>query len=177
MSDAADWRLSKWSVAQTDFGGIDGVFALIVDADRTNSAVARGAPVPLTPKEIENARRAFLVVKEEFDRTLGWTSKAMRWVSVGIFIAIGLSVAGGALVQLSPWAGLITVASVSSLFALLPKAFALARDQAMLQLIPSRYLLALELCRTRDDLQTLMKRFLDESSSQRTPRGGKSMAG
>jgi len=93
----------------------------------------------------------------------------MRWSIVGIVAAVAVAVICGVLVQVSPWAGLISIASIGSLFALLPKAFALARDQAMLELMPGRYALALELCSTRSDVQKLLTRFLDETSSMRKP--------
>jgi hypothetical protein len=48
-------------------------------------------------------------------------------------------------------------------------AFALARDQAMPELLPGRYALALELCSTRSDVPILLPRFLDETSSTRKP--------
>jgi hypothetical protein len=44
-------------------------------------------------------------------------------------------------------------------------AFALARDQAVPELISGRYSLALELCSTRSDVRILLPRFLDETSS------------
>jgi hypothetical protein len=49
------------------------------------------------------------------------------------------------------------------------EAFALARDQAMPELITGRYALALEPCSTRSDVQILLPRFLDETSSMRKP--------
>lgn len=98
---------------------------------------------------------------------MSWVRTAIRWSIAGVIAAVALAVVGGVLIQVSPWASLISIASVASLFALLPRAFGLARDEAMLELIPARYALALELCNTRGELQKLMSRFLDETSSIR----------
>jgi hypothetical protein len=48
-------------------------------------------------------------------------------------------------------------------------AFALARDQAMPELLPGRYAFALELCSTKSDVPILLPRVLDETSSMRKP--------
>jgi hypothetical protein len=122
---------------------------------------------PLSVEDREAARRAFVVVREEFAKTIGWLRTTVRWSIVGIAAAVAIAVIGGALLQISPWAGVISIASIGSLFALLPKTFALARDEAMLELIPGRYALALELCSTKGDVQKLLTRFLDETSSMR----------
>jgi preprotein translocase subunit SecG len=45
----------------------------------------------------------------------------MRWSIVSIVAAVAIAVIGGVLVQMSPWAGLISIASIGSLFALLPE--------------------------------------------------------
>ena len=122
---------------------------------------------PLSAADREAARRAFVVVRDEFAKTISWLRTTIRWSIVGIAAAVAIAVIGGALLQISPWASIISFASIGSLFALVPKAFALARDEAMLELIPGRYALALELCSTKGDVQKLLTRFLDETSSMR----------
>jgi hypothetical protein len=45
----------------------------------------------------------------------------VRWSIVSIIAAVAIAVIEGALEQMSPWAGLMSIASIGSLFALLPK--------------------------------------------------------
>jgi hypothetical protein len=118
---------------------IDDVFGALTATQRK-----REAPVafePLTDQQREAARRAFDVVKEEFAKAIDWIRTTMRIVIVGVALAIGIAVSGGALLQVTPWASLISIASIGTLFALIPKAFGLARDQVLLELAPARYAL------------------------------------
>jgi hypothetical protein len=129
-----------------------------------------GAPTgmePLTAEDRESARRAFLAVREEFDKTLIWLRKTIRVAMAGIIGAAAAAVVSAVIVQVTPWASLVSMASAGSLFGFIPKAISLARDQVMLELVPSRYSLALELCATRKDLSLLVARFLEETSSLR----------
>jgi hypothetical protein len=93
----------------------------------------------------------------------------MRWSIVGIVAAVAIAVDRrrlGADVTLGkPYIDRIDRIALCTA----AEAFALARDQAMPELIPGRYALALELCSTRSDVQILLPRFLDETSSMRKP--------
>jgi preprotein translocase subunit SecG len=168
MNDIPEWSLGNKTSRNIDWQTIEDVVGIVSGLQRKAPADA-GLDEHLSAEERDAARRAFVVVREEFAKAIGWIRTAMRWSIVGIVAAVAVAVIGGVLVQMSPWAGLISIVSIGSLFALLPKAFALARDQVMLELIPGRYALALELCSTRSDVQKLLTRFLDETSSMRKP--------
>jgi len=168
MNDISEWSLSNQTSRNIDWQTIEDVVGVVSGLQRKAPTDA-GLDEHLSAEEREAARRAFVVVREEFAKAIGWIRTTMRWSIVGIVAAVAVAVICGVLVQVSPWAGLISIASIGSLFALLPKAFALARDQAMLELMPGRYALALELCSTRSDVQKLLTRFLDETSSMRKP--------
>jgi len=166
MSDITASSLSNGTSRNIDWQTIEDVVGVVSGLQR-KAPSDTGLDEHLSAEDREAARRAFVVVREEFAKAIGWIRSTMRWSIIGIVAAVAVAVIGGVLVQVSPWAGLISIASIGSLFALLPKAFALARDQAMLELIPGRYALALELCSTRSEVQKLLTRFLDETSSMR----------
>jgi hypothetical protein len=167
MNDIPMLSLSSETSRKIDWQTIEDVVGVVAGLQRKAPADTATPEERLSAEDREAARRAFVVVREEFAKTTGWLRITMRWAMVGIIAAVAIAVIGGVLIQVSPWAGLLSIASISSLFALLPKTFALARDQAMLELIPGRYALALELCTTKSDVQKLLTRFLDETSSMR----------
>jgi hypothetical protein len=167
MERAPSLDLSSTTAHRIDWQVIEDVFGLTAGQER-RAASGATANEPLSAEDRDDARRAFAVAQQEFGKTLVWLRTTMRLSLAAIILAVAVGVAGGALIQISPWASLISIASIGSLFGLLPKAFGLARDQAMLELIPARYTLALELCATKQDLQKLLTRFLDETSSARS---------
>lgn len=168
MPDNSILRLTTDASKHVDWRIIEDVFGSIATTQRKKETST--APEPLTEQDREKARQAFNVAKEEFAKAVNWVRATMRIVVTGVAAAVGVAVAGGALLQVTPWAGLISIASIGSLFALIPKAFGLARDQVLLELTPTRYGLALELCSTKQDLQKLLNRFLDETSSLKARR-------
>jgi hypothetical protein len=159
--------LSAATVKQIDWVILESIFGTVANQVRRSGPPVPSASEPLTPEERESARRAFVAARQEFDKALIWLRTTIRWAIASIIGAVVVAVVSGVIVQLTPWAGLISIASIGSLFGLLPRAFSLARDQAMLELLPSRYSLALELCATRRDVNALLARFLDETSSLR----------
>jgi len=161
-------ELSRPTAARVNWHAIDIAFGALDDT------VKKGTPSrtsdsddKLSDDDREAVRRAFEIAKEEFSKTVGGVSRMMRYAIGGMVLALVLSVASGALLQFTPWAGLISVASLDVLFGLVHQAIGLARDQAMLELIPSRYVLALALCSTKRELKSLQARFLDETTSLR----------
>jgi len=166
MSDELRWKLSNTASKDIDWPAIEDVLGALANRQRKAGPTA-AAGEPVSPEEREAARRAFVIVEEEFSKSMRWIRTTIRLSIAGVIGAVVLAVIGGALLQVSPWASAISIASVASLFALLPKAFGLARDRAMLELLPTRYSLALELCTTKSELQKLLSRFLDETSSMR----------
>ena len=122
-------------------------------------------------REVEGRRESLLLslahLKEEFENTLGWLRRIMRVVIALVVGAVALTVAGAALLQVTPYAGLLSIAGIGSLLGLLTKAWRIARDQAMLELVPARYTLAIELARSDEDIQKIIADFLAETSSLR----------
>jgi hypothetical protein len=170
MDRSSVFHLSGPTTKQVDWQVIEDIFGLMANQQR-KAGPTTPANGPLSADDREAARRAFDVAKQEFAKALLWIRTTMRLSLAAIILAVGVGVAGGALIQISPWASLISIASIGSLFGLLTKTFSLARDQAMLELIPARYTLALELCMTKQDLQKLVMQFLDETSSARARSG------
>ena len=156
------------AAAHVDWNAIDVAFGALDDT------VERGAPSrpadrddKLSEDDRAAVRRAFEIAREEFGGTLGWIGRMIRYAVGGIVFALALAVASGALLLFTPWASLISVATLGVLLGLLYRAIGLARDQAMLELIPARYALAVELSSTKRDLKRLQARFLDETRSLR----------
>lgn len=131
----------------------------------TMRGVSAAKETLLTESDRERLRTAIKVAKEEFLVTLSAMKRVMWAVLTGIIIAIGLAIIGGTLLQVSPYASIISISSIGALIPLLIKAWKLARDQCLLELIPARYALAAEFCRTTDDAQKLIKQFLKETST------------
>jgi hypothetical protein len=168
MDAGSKLKLHRITAAQVNWQEIDDAFGQL---DETMRKVKPGTTLDgeslLSTEDRALARRAFEVATEEFNKTIGWM-RPMMWLVVGsIVFAFAIAVAGGALLRFTPWATLMPIASISSLFGLLPLAYALAKDQAMLQLIPARYALAIELCHTKQDMKKLSDRFLKETEISR----------
>lgn len=138
--------------------------------DALGSAVPtmRGAAtepeIPLSDADRARLRSAINITKEEFLVTLTAMKRVTWTVLALIMVAIAAAIAGGALLQISSYAGIISIASVGALIPLLQKAWRLARDQSLLELIPARYALAAEFCRTTSDAQALISQFLKETA-------------
>jgi hypothetical protein len=119
----------------------------------------------LTDDDRMRMRQALALVRTEFGRAMVGLQFMTRVVVASVLLAIATAVVGGVLIQLSPWASLIPVASISVLVGLLIKIYQLARDQILLELVPSRYELAMEFCHTQQDAQDLISKFLEETTS------------
>jgi hypothetical protein len=151
-----------WDIVEDVFGAL----GVLDRADRSSLSLE-----PLSEERRAAIEKAFEVAIAEFGKTLKWLRATVKFSVLGIIVAVTLAVAGGVLVQVTPWAGVVSLATIGSLFMLIPKTLALARDQAMLELVPARYSLAIGLCATNKDAQMLVSKFLEETSSLRK-RGG-----
>lgn len=162
-------RLSSATARKVSWTDVEDSIGSLSLLARSSASAERSAAddSPLTKAERDRIRQAFQKTQGEFEKTLHWLRSTMRLVVGSILVVCGASVAGGALLQVSPWYGVISIAGITGLFLLLRKAWALARDQAMLELLPKRYDLAVELCHTRGDLEAIVDRFLSESASLR----------
>lgn len=122
----------------------------------------------LSAADRKRLREGFELVRNEFAKTLAGLKVMTRLILGAIVIALAVAIGGGALLQISPWASIIPIASVGTLVGLLAKMYQLARDQVLLELVPARYELAMEFCQTRADAQNLMAKFLAETTSLST---------
>ncbi|TPI31490.1 hypothetical protein FJ414_23310 [Mesorhizobium sp. B3-1-6] len=119
----------------------------------------------------ETLQRAFAIVSSEFLRVLDPLRTQVKFVSWLILASIAVTIAGGVLAFLQPvGGGILTLAGIGTLFGLLVKAWQLARDQAMLELVPARYELALRYARSNKQESELIKQFMTETSSIRGSR-------
>jgi hypothetical protein len=81
-----------------------------------------------------------------------------------------LSTAIGALLLSLQWSisgGVVTIASLSGLFALIYRLWSLGRDRAILELFPNTYSTLFSLCRTPEQFEFVLKAMLDETVSLR----------
>ncbi len=131
----------------------------------TRRGTTADQPLALSAADRKRLRQAFELVRNEFATTLAGLKIMTRLILAGIVIALAVAIGGGALMQISPWASIIPIASVGTLAGLLAKMYQLARDQVLLELVPARYELAMEFCRTQADAQDLMAKFLLETTS------------
>ena len=144
-------------------------FGLLSDAFRSGSRTASDASL-LSSRRSGPFTCGARCVRQEYANAISGLRNLMRWIVTLVLVAVAVSVAGGALLQVTPYAGLISLAGIAGLFGLLVKAWQLARDQAMLELIPARYAVAIETCGTQEDARKLIGVFLAETS---TLQGGK----
>jgi hypothetical protein len=165
MAFAFSWKLTGVTSKFIAWRAIEDEFGILASQRKVRSAPIAEEPLP--PEERDAARRAFDNAKEEFSKAIAWI-RFMRLAIGGIVAALAAAVVGGALLQISPWANVVPIASLGLLVALLLKMSGLARDQLMLELLPLRYSLALELCRTKQDLQRVLIQFLDETAKSRS---------
>jgi hypothetical protein len=125
-----------------------------------------GARTPLENIDQEKVRQAFAHVEEEFKRVLGPLEKTLYVVMALVLAALAVALAGAAISFINPWGGAaIGTVGVVTMLTCLSKAWQLRRDQAMLELLPSRYELALSLCKTQEQYKQFLERFLSETSS------------
>ena len=172
MADNLDQirTLSTAARARVDWQRITDAFGLQSGTMRQSGGSADDNTL-ITPEERSRLQKAVDLAGQEFDTALGSLRRLSRLVIGGIVVALAIAIVGGALLQLTPYASIISVAGIGSLFALLTQAWRISRDQVMLELIPARYSLAVEFCRTRKDVQRLVAAFLDETSSLRSANG------
>jgi hypothetical protein len=164
-------RLSSSTIRKVDWGALTDQVNLALgeiaatrgraapaDADSPENAVERSSEVVAKAFESANAR---------FKEVLGPLRQTMRLVQGLLLLSMASAVVGGAVAMISPWPGIgLSVVALTSMFGLLVQSWLLARDQAMLELIPDRYQLALQLLPAKDHAK-LLNVFLQETSSLR----------
>jgi hypothetical protein len=99
-----------------------------------------------------------------------YEGRLMKIVSFLILLSIATTIAGAAFAFIDPRIGsALSLAGIGSMLGLLHRAWLVSRDQAMLELIPGRYELALKLSASRLQSRTVLNQFLAETSSLRKP--------
>jgi hypothetical protein len=106
MNDIPMLSLSNETSRKIDWQTIEDVVGVVAGLQRKAPADTATPEERLSAEDREAARRAFVVVREEFAKTTGWLRITMRWAMVGIIAAVAIAVIGGVLIQVSPWAGL-----------------------------------------------------------------------
>ncbi|MES2442462.1 MAG: hypothetical protein V4574_06495 [Pseudomonadota bacterium] len=170
MADADS--LSRQTANRVNWGLVDDALGAALDqqgpdrggrADRKRSGVVG--------HDHDALQDAFAVVRSEFLRVLDPLRRQIALVTWLIFGSVAMTIAGGVLAFLQPvGGGVLTLAGVGTLFGLILKAWQLARDQAMLELVPARYELALRFAQSPAQSSELIRQFMTETSSIRGPR-------
>lgn len=158
--------LSSSTSSKIDWKTINDVLGVAVDElgpDRSAKSQGSQSTTTIDAKAI---RRAFTVVKDEFQRVLDPLRKQMKVVSMLIFVSLAISISGALISFINPWGGgILTITGVGALFGLLVRIWKLSRDQAMLELVPARYELALQMCTNPNQFSEILTQFMRETSS------------
>ena len=95
----------------------------------------------------------------------------MKLASGVVIVSLAATIAGAAFAMVNPWMGsAVSVAGIGSMFGILTRMWRLAKDQAMLELIPARYELALQLAASPEQFSAILNEFMRESSLIRSQK-------
>ena len=120
--------------------------------------------------EPDRVREIFKVAKEEFQAALNSLRNLTRVTTWLILLSVAVALAGLLLIlilNLRIYGAVTSGVSLSTLLALMFKMWQLGRDQAMLELIPTRYEIALSLATSPDQFSKILDQFLTETESLR----------
>jgi hypothetical protein len=142
-----------------------GVAMLNIEAIRDQAAgiFTRSAGLEFDPAN-EAIDRVFQRAREEFDKTL----QALRTLTQRLLLVAGgatvLAVGGAVGVAFANMlaGGAVATGGLMGLLAVFKRIYHLGRDQAVLELLPMRYEMALAMASNDRDRQVVLKRFLDE---------------
>jgi hypothetical protein len=115
--------------------------------------------------------KTFAMARTEFSRALQGVRRLMTvflWLAGG---AAAVCIAG--LIMVAAYRQIVsgvvfTASGTSALMLLFTKVYSLGRDQAMLELIPTKYELAIQFATTPKDRKAVLDQFLKETSSLRS---------
>jgi hypothetical protein len=156
-------RRIKWQV-------IEDTLAVTLDhvGDQRAASKREGLVQTVDPDVI---KKAFQQMKLEFQAVLNPLRRLMKVVAALTILSACVSFAGATLALLHPIIGCsMSIAGLGSLLGLVSKAWLLSRDQAMLELIPGRYELAMQVSDSPEQLRKILTAFLSETSSLRKGR-------
>jgi hypothetical protein len=159
-SQQLDWKrlADPIRIALTQLGGDRG------------RATADDADAAIGVEQRAVLERAFAMARAEFRRVLEHQRNAMKFVTILLLVTLALAVASTTLLRMTPWGSTVSIASLVGLVGLLYKAWQLTRDQAMLELIPARYELAMGIATSKRQVEQVLNAFLKETSSLQSRR-------
>ena len=157
-------RLSSATVTNVDWDRIDDASAGVAGhrSSRSKGEKRQG------PSKTDVAR-VFQIAKEEFNKASEPLRRTMRiaiWCTVP---CLALMVAGSIGVQFygNVVGGVVALGGLGSTVVLLRKAWELHRDQWLLELVPTKYELALSLATSQQQFATILDQLLVELSTLR----------
>lgn len=162
MTPDLPFRLSTTAARQVDWNAIQD--STVGMADRSLEAAASDGVTP------EQSRRVFDTARREFDKALDSLRRLMRVLLAIVGVSAVVAIAGVlvATVYQSLVGGVaLSTVGVASLLGFFTKVYQLGRDQAMLELLPVRYEMALQLAATPEDRRRILDDFLRETTSLR----------
>jgi hypothetical protein len=113
----------------------------------------------------EEVRRAFEDVELEFKRVLGPLRSQMRLLRPLLLLPVALLISGTGLSFFHPLGGaVLSVAGATAWFTLYRKIWQIDYEHAFIELIPIRYKLALQFCKTHSERKTVLNLFLKETA-------------
>ena len=118
----------------------------------------------------EGITKTFAMARQEFSRAL---QSVRHLTSVFLWLAGGSAVVCiGGLILVAAYRQIVsgvifTASGTTALMVLFTKIYTLGRDQAMLELIPTKYELALRIAESPRDRKKVLDEFLKETSSLR----------
>jgi hypothetical protein len=162
------FTLSKRTSRKIDWSTVTDTIGLTLDQLSHGRGGGAEGHSPADAVDPAIVRQAFQHVEAEFKRVLEPLRGQMKVVSALVLVSLAIMVAGAALAFVNPWGGsILSLGGVGSVLGLLVRAWQLSRDQAMLELIPARYSLALQLCSSPQQCKQILTQFLSETSSLR----------
>jgi hypothetical protein len=119
----------------------------------------------------EVVEKAFKALKSEFLRVLGPLRKQIIVSSTLILLSLAVTIAAAALISIRPMsAGIVSAAGIGAMIPLVGRTWRLARDQAILELLPAKYEALLQLCRSQEQYSEALRRMMDELTATQSSR-------
>lgn len=119
----------------------------------------------------ELVEKAFQALKSEFRRVLGPLRKQIIVSSTLILLSLAITIAAAALISIRPMsAGIVSAAGIGAMIPLLGRTWRLARDQAILELLPAKYEAILQLCNSQEQYSEALRRMMDELAATHSAR-------
>jgi hypothetical protein len=168
MTNFAGVTLSRSAVSGINWDSISkSISAEGLDFEAASERGVR-ADAELPADYPDRVRRVFDQMKEEFSSALAPLRRQLNLTLWILLPSLGISTIVGAVMlatNLQVAGGVVTAASVGTLFALVQRAWRLGKDQAILELIPQSYETLFALCRTPENFQVVFNALLEESGA------------